>query len=307
MEKRFRFNAIALFTRDNKQIVEFYTKTFGFATDWDGVQPDVEMTLDGMRILLFPRKEFEKMVSRRFSYPENINGTMEISFDVPSFADVDREFKNAISFGAAPVLEPVTEPWGQRTCYIADPDGNLIEISSFNQCTPVLETKRLILRPWHESDAGMLFKYASDPDVGPRAGWPPHKSVEESLEIIKTVLSAEGMWAVEMKETSEVIGSIGYLPSSASNLDIEEGQCEIGYWIAKPYWNRGICTEALQAVVDYCFKVKGFSVLWSDYFPENPASGRVMEKCGFIDTGKEVLCPGLEIGGDKRVRVTRLD
>ena len=171
----------------------------------------------------------------------------------------------------------------------------------------VLETNRLILRPWHESDAETLYKYASDPDVGPRAGWPPHKSVEESLEIIQTVLCGEGMWAVELKETSEVIGSIGYLPASVSNLDIEEDQCEIGYWIAKPYWNQGLCTEALEAVIDYCFNEKGFSVLWSDYFPDNPASGRVMEKCGFVDTGEEVLCPGLEIGGDKPVRVTRLD
>lgn len=171
----------------------------------------------------------------------------------------------------------------------------------------ILETKRLILRPWRESDAATLFKYASDPDVGPRAGWPPHQSVDESLELIKTVFSGEGMWAVELKETSEAIGCVGYLPTAASNLDIDEDQCEVGYWIAKPYWNKGICTEAMLAVVDYCFNVKGFEVLWGDYFPENPASGRVMEKCGFIDTGREVLCPTLEIGSDKPVRVMRLD
>lgn len=170
-----------------------------------------------------------------------------------------------------------------------------------------LETKRLILRPWLESDAGMLFKYASDPDVGPRAGWPPHKSVEESLEIIRTVFSGEGMWAVELKETSEVIGCVGYLPAAFSNLDIEEDQCEVGYWIAKPYWNQGICTEAMRAIVDYCFNVKGFTVLWGDYFPDNPASGRVMEKCGFIDTGKETLCPTLEVGAGRPVRVMMLD
>ena len=171
----------------------------------------------------------------------------------------------------------------------------------------ILETKRLILRPWRESDAATLFKYASDPDVGPRAGWPPHQSVDESLELIKTVFSGEGMWAVELKETSEAIGCVGYLPAAASNLDIDEGQCEVGYWIAKPYWDKGICTEAMRTVVDYCFNVKGFEVLWGDYFPENPASGRVMEKCGFIDTGREVLCTTLEIGSDKPVRVMRLD
>ena len=133
MNKRFTFNTIALFTRDNRPIVDFYTKVFGFTTDWDGIQPNVEMRLDGMRLLLFPRNEFEKMVSRTFTYPEDANGTMEISLDVPTFTDVDREFCRAVDMGARPILKPTTEPWGQRTCYIADPDGNLIEISSLTE------------------------------------------------------------------------------------------------------------------------------------------------------------------------------
>lgn len=307
MTKRFRFNTIALFTSNNRPIVDFYTKVLGFTTDWDGVQPNVEMLLDGMRILLFPRAEFEKMVSKRFNYPETINGTMEISLEVPCFSDVDKEFNNAVNMGAAPVLAPITEPWGQRTCYISDPDGNLIEISSFNKCSRTIETERLILRPWLESDAGSLFKYASDPDVGPRAGWPPHISIEESLETIRTIFSGEGMWAVELKESGEAIGCVGYLPASLSNLDIQENQCEVGYWIGKPYWGKGICTEAMSAILDYCFNVKGFSVLWGNYFPENPASGRVMEKCGFVDTGKQVVCPNLEIGYDKPVKIMRLE
>ena len=170
-----------------------------------------------------------------------------------------------------------------------------------------IETQRLILRPWRDSDAKALFKYASDPEVGPRAGWPPHKSEEESLKVIRNVFSEERMWAVELKETSEPIGCVGYLPSSHSNLSIDPDQCEVGYWIARPYWGQGICTEAMRQVVDYCFNVKGFTVLWGDYFPENPASGRVMEKCGFRDTGRQVLCPNLELGSDRPVRVMRLD
>ena len=170
----------------------------------------------------------------------------------------------------------------------------------------IMETDRLILRPWRDSDAGALFKYASDPEVGPRAGWPPHKSEEESLKIICTVFAAEGMWAVQLKETGEAIGCVGYLPASASNLQIAPDECEVGYWIARPYWGRGICTEALRMVIDYCFNDKGFNTLWGSYFPSNPASGRVMVKCGFVDTGKATLCPNLEVGADRPVRVMKL-
>ena len=169
-----------------------------------------------------------------------------------------------------------------------------------------METNRILLRPWRDDDAEALFKYASDPDVGPRAGWPPHKSVEESLEIIRTVFNTNTMWAVELKETSEPIGCVGYLPASVSNLKIKDDEAEVGYWIAKPYWGKGSGTEALRLVIDYCFNVKKFTTLWGDYFPENPASGKVMEKCGFKDTGKEVLCPNLEVGADRPVKVMKL-
>ena len=77
----------------------------------------------------------------------------------------------------------------------------------------MLRTERLTLRPWFESDADTLFKYASDPDVGPRAGWPPHNSVEESLEIIRTVFHNDSTWAIELNATGEAIGAIGYGPS----------------------------------------------------------------------------------------------
>ena len=61
-----------------------------------------------------------------------------------------------------------------------------------------METDRFLLRPWHESDAEALFKYASDSDVGPRAGWEPHKSVGESLQIIRTIFGGDHMWAIEL-------------------------------------------------------------------------------------------------------------
>ena len=170
-----------------------------------------------------------------------------------------------------------------------------------------METERLILRPWQESDAETLFIYASDAEVGPRAGWPPHKSVEESLEIIRTIFNNDRTWAIMLKETGEVIGCIGYFIYGESNIKIGENDVEAGYWIAKPYWNQDICTEALRLLIDYCFNEKKFHTIWSDFFVDNPASGRVMEKCGFRDTGDINWCSHLYRGDKRPVKVMRLD
>lgn len=129
---RFAFNTIGLFTTNNAPMVAFYRDVFGFETDWNGKEPNVEMHLGNMRLIMFPRCDFELMTSQKYAFPKGTNGTMELSFDVPSFADVDREYEHAVAAGAKAVFPPTTEPWGQRTCFVADPDGNLIEISSFN-------------------------------------------------------------------------------------------------------------------------------------------------------------------------------
>ena len=130
-QPRFKCNTIGLFTRDNRAIVDFYTRAFGFRTDWDGMQPNVEMWLGDQRIILFPRNDFEAMTSQTYSYPAGFNGTMEVAIDVPTFADVDPAYQQALACGGRSVMPPTTEPWGQRTCYVADPDGNLVEIGSF--------------------------------------------------------------------------------------------------------------------------------------------------------------------------------
>lgn len=170
-----------------------------------------------------------------------------------------------------------------------------------------MDGDKVLLRRWKDSDAEKLFEYASDPDLGPRAGWPPHRSVEESLEIIRNIFKNSGMWAIEKKDDGELIGCVGYLPYGKSNIPIGENDAEVGYWVAKPYWNQGICTDALKIVIDYCARVKSFKTLWGNCFTDNPASGRVMEKCGFQDTGKVTTCPSLEVGSDKETRVLKLD
>ena len=170
----------------------------------------------------------------------------------------------------------------------------------------MIETERLILRPWRADDAEALYKYASDPDVGPPAGWPPHTSVENSRDIIRLVLSAVETYAVCLKNGSP-IGSIGLMLSGSTDMTDRDDECELGYWIGKPYWNRGLCTEALRAMVDHCFNTVGYETLWSDYFVDNPASGRVMEKCGFRDTGEVNWLSHLYRGDERPVKVMRLD
>lgn len=169
-------------------------------------------------------------------------------------------------------------------------------------------TPRLILRPWKEEDAPALFRYASDPEVGPRAGWNPHRSLGESLFVIRELFSDDRTWAVELREeTSGPVGCIGFLTSGHGNIPLGPEDVEVGYWVARPYWNRGICTEALGAVVDHCLRTVGYRTVWGDCFLENAASRRVMEKCGFLDTGKVefLLTPGGGYG--MPVRVMRLD
>ena len=171
----------------------------------------------------------------------------------------------------------------------------------------MMETERILLRPWRDSDAEVLYKWASDPDVGPRAGWAPHQSVEESLEIIRTVFNdALHTWAIELKETGEAIGAMGYGPSCECDLPAREGEPLIGYWVAKPYWNQGICTEALQLMLDHIRQTTDIKSLISGHFVDNPASGRVMEKCGFVPTGETCIDANQYQGANRPIRVLRL-
>ena len=93
----------------------------------------------------------------------------------------------------------------------------------------IIETPRLLLRPWSMDDAEQLFALASDPDVGPRAGWPPHQSVDESREVIRTVFANDHTWAIVLKETDELIGCMGYYTHEESNIGIGEEEAEMGY------------------------------------------------------------------------------
>ena len=169
-----------------------------------------------------------------------------------------------------------------------------------------MKTDRITLRPWSDNDAGSLFKYAADPEVGPRAGWPPHQSEEESLEIIRTVFNNATTWAIVWNKTNEAIGAIGYGPSCECSLPSREGEPTAGYWVGRPFWGRGICSEALRLMLDHIRCNTDITSVISGHFINNPASGKVMEKCGFIPTGDIVFDDRLYLGAGKPIRVLRL-
>jgi len=128
-----RLDGFGLLVNDMAAMIRFYRDVLGFEIKESEQTSNVYLVKDGTLFLLYGRKDFEKMTGKKFEYVKGLNGHFEIALYVDTFEEVDSEFKNAVSQGATPVLEPVTEPWGQRTCYIADPEGNLIEIGSWNK------------------------------------------------------------------------------------------------------------------------------------------------------------------------------
>lgn len=144
----------------------------------------------------------------------------------------------------------------------------------------MLETKRLILRPWREADAENLYEYAKDPDVGPPAGWPPHTSLENSKQIICDILSAPETYAVCLKD-GKAIGSIGLMMKDVTNMTDRDDECELGYWIGKPFWGQGLIPEAARELLRYAFEELGMQAVWCGYYEGNEKSRRVQEKLGF--------------------------
>ena len=128
-----RLDGFGLFVNDMGKMIRFYRDVLGFEIKENEETSNVYLVKDGTLFLLYGRKDFEKMTSRRYEYVKGLNGHSEIALYVDTFEEVDQAFKNAVAAGAETVLEPTTEPWGQRTCYIADPEGNLIEIGSWNR------------------------------------------------------------------------------------------------------------------------------------------------------------------------------
>lgn len=128
-----RLDGFGLFVKDMEKMIRFYRDVLGFEIKETEDTVNVYLIKDDTLFMLYGRENFEKMTRRKYEYVKGLNAHFEIALYVDTFEEVDKIFAATVSNGAVPILEPTTEPWGQRTCYIADPEGNLIEIGSWNK------------------------------------------------------------------------------------------------------------------------------------------------------------------------------
>lgn len=144
-----------------------------------------------------------------------------------------------------------------------------------------LKTDRLILRPWTEEDAEDLFRYASDPDIGPIAGWLPHQNIEESRKVINTFSTRPEAYAVCLKTGNRAIGTIELKLAGHSDIAQEDDECELSYWIGKPFWGQGMIPEASREMLRHAFDDLAMTQVYCAYYDGNAQSRRVQEKLGF--------------------------
>ena len=135
-----RLDGFGLLVNDMGRMIRFYRDVLGFEIKENEDTENVYLVKDGTLFLLYGRKDFEKLTSHEYEYVKGLNGHFELALYVDTFDEVDEAYARIVEKGGTEVMKPTTEPWGQRTCYIRDPEGNLIEIGSWN-------------RPFNEKDS----------------------------------------------------------------------------------------------------------------------------------------------------------
>ena len=174
----------------------------------------------------------------------------------------------------------------------------------------ILESERLILRPWkqNKADAKELYRYAKHSAIGPRAGWPVHRDVQDSLQVIRNVLTTPDIYAVVLKETGKPVGAAGLTYGPTMRKTLPEKDAEIGYWIGVPYWGQGLAGEAVRMLLERAFLQLERQAVWCAWYDGNEQSRRVQEKCGFRydHTVEKSPCPLLgEVRTEHFSRITK--
>lgn len=161
---------------------------------------------------------------------------------------------------------------------------------------PVIETERLILRKLTMRDAADLYRYCQDREVSRHVLWEAHASIWETRAYLRYILyqyrnGQPGSWGIVLRETGRVVGTIGYMSYSPDNATVE-----VGYSLSREHWDKGLMTEALCAVIGETFRALHLHRIEAMHFTDNPASGRVMEKCGMHHEGRlreRICCKGV--------------
>ncbi len=149
-----------------------------------------------------------------------------------------------------------------------------------------LVTKRLILRPLRLTDLAAFYAYAKKPNIGPMAGWAPHRSPAESLKILKMMIAEEEVWGITIKPNDEIVGTIGLHERNLAHM-IHRAK-EIGYALDDLYWGQGLVPEAVNEVLKYGFESQNLATIICGHSGENHQSRRVIDKTGFIYSHHEI-------------------
>jgi len=284
-----KIHHIAIWTFRLEELREFYIRYFNGTSNEKYINPKKGFESyfiyfdDGAALELMSRTDVQNT-----PIEENKLGLTHFALSFQSKEDVLRTTEQLRSDGDTIAGEPRTSGDGYFESVILDPDGNRVECvyrkeETGNEPDAPIETERLLLRPFRESDAEAFFECCQNPNIGNNAGWKPHGSLEESQEILRSVfISQSGIWAIILKEDGRLIGSVGII----SDPKRENPQARmLGYWLDESHWGKGYMTEAVQSVLDYGFNTLQLSLITANCYPHNERSQQVLKRHGFIYEG----------------------
>ena len=290
-----KLHHIAIWTFRLEELKEFYVRFLGGKSNEKYVNPKKGFESyfisfdEGPSLELMSRPDVQNTVVE-----ENRVGLTHLAFTFPGQEEVLRFTEEMRSEGYTIAGEPRTSGDGYFESVILDPDGNRIECvykkdmekktETEETVTPrSLETVRLLIRPFQEEDADAFFAWCQNPNLGNNAGWAPHKTIEESREILQNVfIGQENIWAMILKDAQQLIGSIGIVPDpKRENPQVRM----LGYWLDEAHWGKGYMTEAVQAILNYGFNELQLSLITANCYPHNKRSQQVLERNGFIYEG----------------------
>ena len=288
-----KLHHIAIWTFRLEELKDFYVRFLGGTSNEKYINPKKGFESYFISFDEGPTLELMSRVDvQNTPIEENRRGLTHLAFTFPSKEEILRFTEEMRSEGYTIAGEPRTSGDGYFESVVLDPDGNRLECvykkepeteRTETTLSPNIETKRLLLRPFQENDAEAFFACCQNPNLGNNAGWAPHKTLNESREILHSAfIGQEGIWAVTLKDTQQLIASIGIVPDpKRENPQVRM----LGYWLDEPYWGKGYMSEAVQAVLNYGFNELQLSLITANCYPHNKRSQQVLKRNRFIYEG----------------------